>query len=111
LQVTESKAALTADVAPGQATCQYGDVNDRAMEIELRLSLEGKSTERWKAHLRAQGAERQLLRAVYFDTDDGRLATAGLSLRLRCENGQWVQPRRRRSRQRGNCGFLVQTRP
>lgn len=61
------------------------------MEIELKLSLDGKATERWKAQLQAQGAELQRLYAIYFDTDDGRLAAAGLSLRLRSENGRWVQ--------------------
>jgi inorganic triphosphatase YgiF len=56
------------------------------MENELKLSLDSEATERWKAQLQAQGAERQLLRTIYFDTNDGRLAAAGLSLRLRCEN-------------------------
>lgn len=61
------------------------------MEIELKLSLDSEAAARWKAQLQAHGAERQVLRAVYFDTDDSRLAAAGLSLRLRCENGRWVQ--------------------
>jgi len=61
------------------------------MEIELKLSLDSEAAARWKAQLQAQGAERQVLRAIYFDTDDSRLAGAGLSLRLRCENGRWVQ--------------------
>jgi triphosphatase len=61
------------------------------MEIELKLNLDSEASERWKAQLHVQGAERQRLRAIYFDTDDSRLAAAGLSLRLRCENGRWVQ--------------------
>lgn len=61
------------------------------MEIELKLNLDREAAARWKAQLQAQGAERQVLRAIYFDTDDSRLAAAGLSLRLRCENGRWVQ--------------------
>jgi inorganic triphosphatase YgiF len=61
------------------------------MEVELKLSLDSEAAARWKAQLLAQGAERQVLRAIYFDTDDSRLAAAGFSLRLRRENGRWVQ--------------------
>lgn len=31
------------------------------------------------------------LEAVYFDTPDDRLASAGIAWRLRCDNGAWVQ--------------------
>lgn len=38
-----------------------------------------------------EGAARVRLQAIYFDTPDGRLAAAGLALRLRKEGRQWVQ--------------------
>jgi inorganic triphosphatase YgiF len=61
------------------------------MEIELKLTLDSEAAANWKARLQKQGAERQVLRAIYFDTDDSWLAAASLSLRLRSENGRWVQ--------------------
>ncbi|MFN0186218.1 MAG: CYTH and CHAD domain-containing protein, partial [Aquabacterium sp.] len=36
-------------------------------------------------------ARQRRLRAAYVDTTDGRLSAAGLALRLRDEDGQWVQ--------------------
>ena len=68
------------------------------METELKLSLDSEAAARWQAQLQSQGAELQMLRAIYFDTDDSRLPAAGLSLRLRCENGRWVQTLRAASK-------------
>jgi inorganic triphosphatase YgiF len=61
------------------------------VEIELRFQV----PEPHRAGLRrrvARGAgPAQLLHAVYFDTPDGRLAAAGMSLRLRREDRRWLQ--------------------
>lgn len=58
-------------------------------EVELKLQVSAAARPAIERAL--AGAPRQRLRAIYFDTADGRLAAAGLSLRLRKEGRRWVQ--------------------
>ena len=61
------------------------------VEIELRFQVPEHQHARLRRRV-AQGAgPAQVLQAVYFDTADGRLAAAGLSLRLRREGRRWLQ--------------------
>lgn len=67
-----------------------------AAEIELRLALPRGAVRTLLRHpalaaARSGRGRRGRLVATYFDTPDGRLAAAGLGLRLRHENGRWVQ--------------------
>lgn len=58
-------------------------------EVELKLQVSAAARPAIERAL--AGAPRQRLQAIYFDTADGRLAAAGLSLRLRKEGRRWVQ--------------------
>ncbi|HEX3139034.1 MAG TPA: CYTH domain-containing protein, partial [Rhizobacter sp.] len=61
-------------------------------EIELKLGLTERQAPAVAAELDAHGpVVTTLLQAHYFDTADGLLARAGLSLRLRLEGERWVQ--------------------
>jgi inorganic triphosphatase YgiF len=60
-------------------------------ELEIKFCLDAAAARRWRSTLQAQGAQARRLQAVYFDTDDGALAQARMALRLRDEDGQWVQ--------------------
>ncbi|HET7794923.1 MAG TPA: CYTH and CHAD domain-containing protein [Rhizobacter sp.] len=60
-------------------------------ELELKFRLDDAASLRWQQMFEAQGARRQRLRARYFDTEDSRLAAAGVALRLRLEGRRWVQ--------------------
>lgn len=60
-------------------------------ELEIKFCLDEAAARRWRAALQAQGAVQERLRALYFDTADGALAGARMALRLRDEDGQWVQ--------------------
>src|SRR5436309_9023557 len=67
-----------------------------APEVELKLRLPRGAAAKVLRHplLQDFGAappQRARLQAVYFDTPDDRLAAAGLALRLRRENGRWIQ--------------------
>ena len=61
------------------------------LERELKLHVPAGGREALKAELLRAGASATRLRARYFDTDDRRLAQAGIALRLRLEGEQWVQ--------------------
>ena len=60
-------------------------------ELEIKFCLDEPAARRWREALQAQGAAQERLQAVYFDTADGALAAARMALRLRDENGRWVQ--------------------
>jgi inorganic triphosphatase YgiF len=65
-------------------------------EVELKLRLPRGAAAKVLRHpllqdFGAAAPHRARLRAVYFDTPDDRLASAGLALRLRRENGRWIQ--------------------
>lgn len=60
-------------------------------ELELKFRLDDAARARWRARLLKQGARQQRLSAHYFDTADGRLDRARISLRLRQEAAGWVQ--------------------
>ncbi len=67
-----------------------------AAEIELRLALPRGAVPALLRHpalaaARSGRGRRARLVATYFDTPDGKLAAAGLGLRLRHEDGRWVQ--------------------
>ncbi len=61
------------------------------MEIELKFQVPEAFRERVRRAVATAGAVVTPLRAVYADTDDDRLARAGLALRLRREGRRWVQ--------------------
>lgn len=62
------------------------------MELELRLAAPAAALPELLRRLQAlPGAVRLPLRAIYFDTTDRQLAKAGWGLRLRHEQGGWVQ--------------------
>jgi len=60
-------------------------------EIELKFQLPDASRRAVDAAVRAADSRRTHLQAIYFETPDGRLAAAGLALRLRKEGRRWVQ--------------------
>lgn len=60
-------------------------------EIELKFQVPEPSHPRLVHTLQSQGARSCRMRAAYFDSDDRDLGRAGVALRLRREDGQWVQ--------------------
>lgn len=60
-------------------------------EIELKLQAEPDDLRQALAQVGEGRPETRRLRAVYFDTEEGTLRKAGLSLRLRDEDGRRVQ--------------------
>jgi len=62
-------------------------------EIELKFQVPAQARQRVAAAVAGRGAAPrvQRLQAAYFDTDDARLAQAGVALRLRREGRRWVQ--------------------
>ena len=63
----------------------------QGVEIELKFQLPPANRARLERALATRSAERLPLRALYFDTPDGRLAAARMALRLRQEGPRWVQ--------------------
>ena len=62
-----------------------------ATEFEIKLQVPEHRLKAVAARVGTSSAIRTRMRAVYFDTDDGRLAAAGIALRLRKEGQHWVQ--------------------
>ncbi|MEP7300278.1 MAG: CHAD domain-containing protein [Caldimonas sp.] len=60
-------------------------------EVELKFSVDPLRAEAVDAALRRLGAKRVTIESIYFDTEDRRLAEAGLSLRLRRIGRAWEQ--------------------
>jgi triphosphatase len=60
-------------------------------EFELKLEIPAGRLEAVLAAMKLQGATRERLRAVYFDTPDGALAAHGIVVRMRKEGRNWVQ--------------------
>src|SRR5690349_2938220 len=60
-------------------------------EIELKFQVPEASRSAVRRAVATQGARVTRLQAVYFDTPDRRLATAGIAVRLRLEGDHWVQ--------------------
>lgn len=60
-------------------------------EIELKFQVGEAALPALTARLQGLGAQAQTMRARYVDSDDRLLARGGFALRLRCENGRWVQ--------------------
>lgn len=60
-------------------------------EIELKFQVPAERRKAVAAAVATATAARIGLRAHYFDTEDRRLAAAGLALRVRKEGRQWVQ--------------------
>ena len=60
-------------------------------ELELKLIVPARQRRRVMKALQLDGVPPLPLEARYFDTPDGRLAGAGLSLRIRQEDQTWVQ--------------------
>lgn len=60
-------------------------------EIELKFQVGQAARPALVTRLEGLGARAQTMRARYVDSADRLLARGGFALRLRCENGQWVQ--------------------
>ena len=60
-------------------------------EIELKFQVPEPSHERLVQKLKSLGARICRMQAAYFDSEDRDLGRAGVALRLRREDGQWVQ--------------------
>lgn len=60
-------------------------------EIELKFQIPPGREAGVRHAMAAAASDTQRLQARYFDTPDRRLAAAGLALRLRKEDGHWVQ--------------------
>ncbi len=62
-------------------------------EIELKFQVPPQARAAVRAAVNGRGGAARAVRlqAGYFDTADGRLAAAGVALRLRREGGRWVQ--------------------
>jgi inorganic triphosphatase YgiF len=61
------------------------------VEVELKFQVPAARRVALRRALAGAGARTVRLRARYFDTEEARLAAAGLALRLRDEGGGWVQ--------------------
>ena len=60
-------------------------------EFELKFEVPAASLVKLLAAVRIKKAQLQLLQACYFDTEDQALAKHGVVIRIRRENGIWVQ--------------------
>ena len=60
-------------------------------ETELKFVVPAHAAVALESALRKRGATMRTIRSRYFDTEDGRLADAQLSLRLRKAGGAWEQ--------------------
>ena len=60
-------------------------------ETELKFAVDAEAAFALESALRKRGATLRTIRSRYFDTEDGRLADAQLSLRLRKAGGAWEQ--------------------
>ncbi|MGZ5270120.1 MAG: CYTH and CHAD domain-containing protein [Ramlibacter sp.] len=60
-------------------------------EFEIKLEIPAARVDAVAAMLAAEPTTRMRLRALYVDTPDGALARHGIALRLRQEDGRWVQ--------------------
>lgn len=60
-------------------------------EIELKFAVPENSRDALEKALKRGKVQRTRMQAMYFDTADERLATSGVSLRLRKEGRVWVQ--------------------
>lgn len=60
-------------------------------EIELKFCVPEFTQVNLDKQVRTKTATQQRLAAYYFDTADRALAKAGMALRVRFENGNWVQ--------------------
>lgn len=60
-------------------------------EIELKFQVGAAHSQALQRAVATKTAQRVSLRATYFDTADGRLARAGLALRVRKQGRRWVQ--------------------
>lgn len=67
-------------------------------EFELKLEIPAERLAAVEAAVSAEATTRVRLRALYIDTPDRALARHGIALRLRQENGQWVQTAKARGR-------------
>lgn len=61
------------------------------METELKFQVAARYSDALRRAVATASARRTRLQAVYFDTEDRRLAAAGLALRLRREGRVWMQ--------------------
>lgn len=62
-----------------------------AVEIELKFQVPSAARAALRRAVQTPSAQLTRLRAVYVDTSDRRLATAGMALRLRQQGRLWVQ--------------------
>jgi triphosphatase len=75
----------------GHAGARSWQGDPTMFEFELKLQVPVGRREALRKALATPGARTSSLQARYFDTADQRLAAAGLALRLRSEDGRWVQ--------------------
>ena len=70
-----------------------GPMPDEAtqVEIELKFLFLRRQLKALAADMRRGEVHVRRLLAIYYDTDDGRLAASNVSIRLRREGRQWVQ--------------------
>jgi triphosphatase len=80
--------SLSADAPEDQPA---GGAEATPTEIELKLRIPQASAQAVRRAVATASAQRVRLQARYFDTADRRLAAAGIALRLRREDGHWVQ--------------------
>lgn len=60
-------------------------------EIELKFVIPEHKVHAVKTQTQVKTAKQHTLDAYYFDTPEQILGNAGIALRIRCENGNWVQ--------------------